>query len=121
MLQTLTHYFLHLIFIGFIALWYDRENWVKVYLILLGTMAVDIDHLLADPIFFPGRCSIGFHVLHSEYIIPIYFLGAFLLKKGIFKIISIGLAFHMITDAIDCLWMYSKCGDCNLGDIFTGI
>lgn len=84
-------------------------------------MLVDVDHLLADPIFFPGRCSIGFHVLHSEYVIPFYFVGAIFLKRGLLKLIAIGLAFHMITDSIDCLWMYSKCEECSLGDIFLGI
>ena len=29
------------------------------------TMMVDLDHLIADPIFDPQRC-IGFHPLHSE-------------------------------------------------------
>lgn len=121
MLQTITHYFLHLIFIGAIAYWYDKNNWKKYWLILLATMLVDLDHLLATPIFHPGRCSIGFHVLHSEYVIPLYFLGAVLIKHKIIRLIMIGLAFHMVTDTIDCLWMYSECDSCSMAEIFTGI
>ena len=121
MFQTLVHYFLHLIFIGAIAYWYDRNNWKKYWLVLLATMLVDVDHLVADPIFMPGRCSIGFHILHSEFIIPFYFIGAIFLKRGLFKLIMIGLAFHMITDFIDCLWMFLKCADCELPEVFEGL
>jgi hypothetical protein len=36
------------------------------------TIIVDLDHLLADPIYDPNRCSIGFHPLHSYPAIVIY-------------------------------------------------
>lgn len=66
-------------------------------------MAVDLDHLLADPIFDPNRCSVGFHVLHSYLAIVIYFLVFVLAKRGsLLHIISLGLLFHMLTDFIDC-------------------
>ena len=121
MLQSLVHYFLHFIFPAFIAWVYDREHWKRNYLLLLGTMLVDVDHLVADPIFMPGRCSIGFHVLHSEYVIPFYFAAAVFLKRGLVKVIAIGLAFHMITDTVDCLWMFSECGNCAAGEVFPGL
>lgn len=120
MLQTLVHYFLHFIFIGAIAYWYDKNNWKRNWLILLGTMAVDIDHLIANPIFAENRCSIGFHLLHSEYVIPLYFLGAFFLKNYTLRLVAIGLAFHMVTDTIDCFWMYSKC-HCEFFEVFQGL
>ncbi|GAB2766028.1 DUF6122 family protein [Salinimicrobium soli] len=118
MLQTAIHYFLHFIFIGAIAYWYDREHWGRNWLILLATMLVDVDHLLASPIFHPDRCSIGHHLLHSVYVIPIYFIGAAFLKKSLLKLVFIGLAFHMVTDFIDCLWMASECESCSLSDFF---
>ncbi|MCC8360036.1 DUF6122 family protein [Salinimicrobium sediminilitoris] len=121
MLQTLVHYFLHFIFIGAIAYWYDPKNWKKAWLILLATMLVDVDHVFADPIFMPERCGIGYHPLHSEYIIPFYFLGAVFIKHRIIKLVMIGLAFHMITDTIDCLWMYGKCEECSIGEVFESI
>jgi hypothetical protein len=84
-------------------------------------MLVDLDHLLATPIFQAERCSIGFHILHSEYIVPLYFLGAIFIKNKIIRLVMIGLAFHMITDFIDCLWMLSKCGNCAAAEVFRGI
>ena len=69
---------------------------------MLATMLVDLDHLVANPIFDPHRCSIGFHILHSKIAILSYF---FLLFHPKTKIIGVGLLWHMITDYQDCLWM----------------
>lgn len=112
MLQTITHYFLHFIAIGAIAYWFDPHTWKRNWLILLATMLVDLDHIFADPIFDPDRCGIFYHPLHSEYAIVIYLLGAIFIKHSILKLVFIGLLFHMITDFIDCLWMFSKCVEC---------
>lgn len=62
-------------------------------------MLVDLDHLLANPIFEENRCSVNFHPLHSYLAITIYFLALFFQKT---KIIGIALLFHMLTDFIDC-------------------
>ena len=43
--------------------------------------------------------------------------GHYILKKP-FKIIGIGLLFHMLTDFIDCLMIYSKCNDCFFESFF---
>ena len=40
--------------------------------IFIGTMLVDVDHLLANPIFDANRCSINFHPLHTYYAIGVY-------------------------------------------------
>lgn len=101
-MQVFVHYFLHLCFPFFIAWLFFRSDWKKVYLILLLTMLVDLDHLLATPIFQADRCSIGFHPLHSYYAIAAYFVLLFFRKP--FNIIGIGLLFHMLTDFIDCLF-----------------
>jgi len=71
-------------------------------LILLGGILLDIDHLLANPIFDPNRCSINFHPLHSYWTILIYFLLLLFRKTRIW-----GLAFiiHIIADAVDCLFL----------------
>lgn len=114
MLQSIVHYSLHFLVIGLIAFLYDPKQWKKYWLILLATMLVDLDHLVADPIFQAGRCSIGFHPLHSEVMIVIYLLGAIFIKNRILKIIFIGLLFHMFTDSVDCIWMYSTCGECEV-------
>ncbi|PKD15827.1 hypothetical protein APR41_11095 [Salegentibacter salinarum] len=111
-MQTFTHYFLHFIATGAIAWFYDKKNWKKNWLILLATMAVDIDHVVAEPLFDPMRCGIGYHPLHSHFAIITYVLGVLFIKNNFLKLIFIGLLFHMLTDFIDCLWMFSKCGEC---------
>lgn len=115
MLQSIVHYFLHFIAIGAIAYWYDKNNWKRNWLILGATMLVDLDHVFATPLFDPDRCGIGFHPLHSEIAILAYLLGVVSFKNKILKLISIGLLFHIITDFIDCLWMFQKCGECYSG------
>jgi hypothetical protein len=94
-IQTIT------LFPGLIPWGFFRKKWKKAWLIMIATMLVDLDHLLADPIFDPIRCSIGFHPLHSYYAIAIYFIMAFFPKV---RIIAVGLLFHMLTDYLDCLW-----------------
>ena len=102
-MQALIHYLLHLGAPLLIAFVFFRKDWKKVYLILLATMLVDLDHLLADPIFMADRCSINFHPLHTYYAMGVYAVMLFLRRP--FNIIGIGLLFHMLTDYIDCLMM----------------
>ena len=101
MTQIFTHYFLHFVFPLFIAFVFFRKDWKKVYLIMLSTMIVDLDHFLANPIYKLDRCSINFHPLHTYYAISIYMI--MILFKKPFNIIGIGLLLHMLTDYIDCL------------------
>ena len=100
-LQPLVHYGLHFLFPGLIAWLFFRSHWKKAWLIMLATMLVDLDHLLADPIFDPGRCSIGFHPLHSWPAIGVYAVLFFFPKT---RIAAVGLLFHMLTDWQDCWW-----------------
>ena len=104
--QTIIHYSLHFLAPGIITFIFFRKIWKKAWLIMIATMLVDIDHLLADPIFEAGRCSIGFHPLHSIYAIIVYFVLLFVPNVYI-KIIAVGLLFHMLTDFIDCMLMGS--------------
>ncbi|MCG8182510.1 DUF6122 family protein [Tenacibaculum piscium] len=109
-MQAFTHYFLHFGFPFFIGYIFFRKEWKKVALILIATMLVDLDHLLATPIFQENRCSFGFHILHTYYAMCIYFLLLFFKKP--YNIIGLGLLFHMLTDLIDCLFMYNNCKQC---------
>ena len=68
---------------------------------MILTMIVDLDHLLADPIYQADRCSINFHPLHSYYAIFVYLIMVFLQRP--LNIIGIGLLLHMLTDFSDCL------------------
>ena len=109
-MQTFIHYFLHFGFPVLIAFFFFRKDWKKVAVILLATMLVDLDHLLANPIFDPNRCSFGFHILHSYYAIGFYIVLLFF--KRPYNIIGLGLLLHMLTDFIDCLFMYNACTSC---------
>src|SRR5690554_241383 len=101
MLQTIIHYTLHLLVPGLIAYVFFRKEWKKAWLIMLATMLVDLDHLLATPIFNPGRCSINFHPLHTYWAFGVYVLMLFIKKT---RIVGIGLVLHLLTDFQDCLW-----------------
>jgi len=76
-----------------------REDWKRAFIIMSATILVDLDNLLATPIYDPLRCSIGFHPLHGFIPIGIYVLLSFYPKT---KYIGLGLVVHMILDAIDC-------------------
>ena len=114
-MQGFVHYFLHLGFPLLIAWGFFRSDWKKAYLLMLATMLVDVDHLLADPIFQANRCSIGFHPLHTGWAMLGYV--AFLFFPKPWRILGIGLLLHMLTDFQDCLWMFEKCADCYEGQV----
>jgi len=98
-LQFISHYGLHFIFPALIAFIGFRTQWKKVYFLFILTMLVDLDHLLATPIFDANRCSIGYHPLHSYLAIAFYGVGCFFTKT---RIIAIGLLLHMFADLVDC-------------------
>ncbi|TVZ55717.1 hypothetical protein OD91_0982 [Lutibacter sp. Hel_I_33_5] len=98
-IKFLLHYGLHFIAPLLIAYLINKDHWLKIYLVFILTMLVDLDHLLATPIFDPNRCSIGFHPLHSYIAISIYGVLLFFKKT---RIIAIGLLLHMLADYIDC-------------------
>ncbi len=96
------HYGLHLIFPGLIAYVFFKQYWKKAWLIMLLTMLIDFDHLLTIPIFDPNRCSINFHPLHT-YIAGVGYILLLFFNKT--RVIAVGLLLHLLTDAIDCLWL----------------
>ena len=102
MAQTITHYGLHFGLPLIIALSFFKHNWIRAYLIMIFGMLIDLDHLLASPIFDSSRCSINFHPLHSYYAIFVYLL--LLLTKRT-RLLGIGLIVHIISDTADCLLM----------------
>ncbi len=64
------------------------------------TIVVDLDHLLANPIYDSNRCSLNFHPLHSYPAILLYvMLAAF---PGS-RLIGLGLLLHMGIDLLDCI------------------
>lgn len=109
--RTITHYGLHFLAPVLLALLFRKDRRLKACLIMIATMLVDTDHLLADPIFDPNRMSIGFHPLHSYYAIAIYVVLCILPYERLhwpwwLRAIGFGLVFHMITDWQDyVLWL----------------
>ncbi|PKM30292.1 MAG: hypothetical protein CVV07_07715 [Gammaproteobacteria bacterium HGW-Gammaproteobacteria-11] len=99
MISTVIHLALHALLPLLVALLFFRQDWKRAWLIMLLTMLVDLDHLLADPIFDPGRCSIGFHPLHSYTAITGYLLMT--LWRPL-RLVGLGLLLHMLVDASDC-------------------
>jgi hypothetical protein len=102
MTRPIIHLILHFIVPGIAARWAFKEQWKKAWAIMLATMIVDLDHLLASPMFDPNRCSIGFHPLHSYPAIFCYLAMALIPKS---RIVGVGLLIHMALDGIDCFWM----------------
>lgn len=101
MLQTFAHYGCHFLLPLAVALLFYKTNWKFAYVIMTLGMLIDLDHLLANPIFDPNRCSINFHPLHSYYAIFVYVL---LLIPKKTRLIGLGLVIHIIADVVDC-WL----------------
>ena len=99
-MKTGIHYGIHVFLPLAIALMFYRKQWFKAYVIMLLGFLIDIDHLLATPIFQADRCSINFHPLHSYYAIGIYVL---LLIPHKTRLIALGLLAHIIADSADCM------------------
>jgi hypothetical protein len=96
------HYGIHLLLPIAVGFLFFKENRTRIILIMLAAILIDVDHLLATPIFDPDRCSINFHFLHQYWAMVLYVI--FLFVKPL-RIIGIGLLIHMLADGIDCLLM----------------
>lgn len=102
MLQNIAHYGCHFLMPLLVAFIWFRANWKTAYLIMIAGMLIDLDHLLATPVFDPNRCSIGFHPLHSSFAI-LFYLFLLIPKKS--RLVALGLVIHIIADVIDCSFM----------------
>ena len=102
MLQQIAHYGIHFLGPLAIALIFFKKSWLKAYVIMVLGLLIDLDHLLADPLFDPNRCSLNFHPLHSYYAMAVYGILATLKPT---RIIGLGLCIHILADGVDCLFM----------------
>ncbi|WP_298534391.1 DUF6122 family protein [uncultured Algibacter sp.] len=102
MLQTFTHYGCHVLIPLVVALVWYKSKWKLAFLIMFAGMLIDLDHLLANPIFDPNRCSINFHPFHTYYALIVYIL---LLIPKKTRLIGLGLVIHFIADIVDCSFM----------------
>jgi len=102
MIRPIFHLILHFAVPGVVAGMCFRKKWWQSWLVMLSAMVIDLDHLLADPVFDPDRCSIGFHPLHGWAATAVYVL--MLLVPGT-RVIGSGLLIHLAVDLSDCIMM----------------
>jgi len=102
MLRVLVHAALHVAVPGVVARLAWREIWLRAWLVMTATNVVDLDHLLADPLFDPNRCSIGYHPLHSW---PAQVVWVALALWPRTRLVGVGVLIHMALDATDCAFM----------------
>jgi hypothetical protein len=100
--RSVFHLALHLLVPGMVAWAFFRPRRRHAWVVMVLTMAVDLDHLLARPMYDPDRCSIGFHPLHTAPAVAAYVVLALLPKT---RLVGLGLLIHMTLDGIDCAWM----------------
>ena len=81
------------------AVLFFRRDWKRSYLVMISTMIVDLDHLMATPVYDPARCGIGFHPLHGFFPLAIYAALCFFPKS---RYVGVGLVIHMALDSLDC-------------------
>jgi hypothetical protein len=78
-----------------------KKAWLKNYAFMLAGLLIDVDHLLANPVYDAERCSLGFHPLHT--LIPIVFYALLLLHPKT-RAVAIGLCLHILWDGFDCFY-----------------
>ena len=100
MFDSALHLGIHLLVPGIIAFLFFKHRWQHAWMIMVLTMAVDPDHLLANPVYDPNRGSINFHPLHSYPATLLYFMMAAFPKS---RLIGLGLLLHMGNDRMDCI------------------
>lgn len=96
--HALLHAGLHLAVPLGVAWLFFRKRWPMAWGILLLGLLIDVDHLLADPIYDPNRASLGFHPLHTLPAIVLYGVLAF---PRATRLVGLGLLLHIALDALD--------------------
>jgi hypothetical protein len=105
-MRAALHILLHFAVPALVALGAWKDRWLKAFVVLIATMAVDLDHLFATPLYDPNRCSIGTHPLHTWPAIVVYVALA-LVPRLTVRLVGVGLLLHMALDTLDCWWMRS--------------
>lgn len=101
-LQPLLHIGGHAI-APFILGWlFWREQWWRAGLIMAATILIDVDHLLADPMYDPNRCSIGFHPLHTIWA-GLAYVAMLTVPNWKVRAAAVGCLLHLATDGTDCM------------------
>jgi hypothetical protein len=104
-IRPLLHLALHVLAPLAVAVIFYRKKWARAWLIMLAGWLIDVDHLLADPVYDPGRCSVTTHILHRWPAQILYLLLAIVPKT---RLVGLGLVIHVLLDALDCLAIASS-------------
>jgi hypothetical protein len=100
--RHIIHYACHLLMPFVFGKLFWKNDWWKAGVIMAGTIAMDLDHLLASPIFDPNRCSLGFHPLHTLWA-GVAYAGLLAVPSWKVRAVALGCLWHLATDATDCL------------------
>lgn len=95
------HYSFHFLLPFLFTYFFFREKWKISGLVMVSSILIDLDHLLASPVFDPNRCSIGFHFLHSIWAMTVYSL-MFFVPSWKWRAFALGCIWHLLVDKIDC-------------------
>lgn len=101
LLQIALHYGGHWLVPFLIARVLWAKNWLRAGLVVASANLIDLDHLLADPMFDPDRCSIGFHPLHGWIAAGVY-CAMLLAPKWWVRAFAVGALWHLAVDLGDC-------------------
>lgn len=101
LLQLLLHYGGHWLAPFLIGRLVVATNWLRFGAVMTAANLIDLDHLLADPIFDPDRCSIGFHPLHG-WIAGAAYLALLAIPRWWVRAFGLGALWHLAVDWGDC-------------------
>ncbi len=104
-LQIIIHYGGHWLVPFGIAWLLWRDRWWQAGLIMISANLIDLDHLLADPIFDPMRCSIGFHPLHT-WPAALAYLAMLAVPRWWVRAFALGCLLHLGFDLVDCAFQF---------------
>ena len=100
--RPVLHLLLHGLVPGVFARLCWPERWKMAWLVMMAGMLIDLDHLLADTLYDPLRCSLATHPLHGPIPALVYLL---LLWPRKTRVLACGLLIHLALDGSDCLMM----------------
>ena len=101
-LQFILHYGCHWLVPFAFARLKGGAQWRKFGAVMIAANLIDLDHLLADPIFDPARCSIGFHPLHG-WVAALAYLAMLAFPRWWARAFGLGALWHLAVDYGDCL------------------
>ena len=104
LIRPVIHLLLHVLLPFLVARRFSPEGYWRPFLLMMLGWAIDLDHLLATPIYQPDRCGIGFHPLHGVWMFALS-LGLSAYPRT--RWLGLGVLLHLLLDLSDCacLWL----------------